>query len=230
MHGMEVGDTTESGAPALFEKLPVFLPIAERRSNFLPFYKQLIALGKAHPALQEGETEWVRNGAPERVLTEGNLAASLVEMGQMDEALEHIHSALELDPDFADAHNMLGIVLARAGKLDESIAQLRQVVSLVPDSPEYHFNLSRFLAAEHHFPEAIPECDKAVELWGGNEPQSLSMHAGMCSEVGRFSDAAQTARRALALASAQNDVSLSQTLRARIAYYESQVGAVRSQP
>jgi len=68
-NGMEVGDTTESGAPALFEKLPVFWPIAERRSNFLPFYKQLIAVRKAHPALQQGETEWVRNGAPERVLT-----------------------------------------------------------------------------------------------------------------------------------------------------------------
>jgi cyclomaltodextrinase / maltogenic alpha-amylase / neopullulanase len=68
-NGMEAGDTTESGAPALFEKLPVFWPIAERRPNFLPFYKQLIAIRKAHPALQQGETEWVRNGAPERVLT-----------------------------------------------------------------------------------------------------------------------------------------------------------------
>ena len=32
-------------------------------------FKQLIAIRKAHPALQQGETEWVRNGAPERVLT-----------------------------------------------------------------------------------------------------------------------------------------------------------------
>ncbi|HLV86342.1 MAG TPA: alpha-amylase family glycosyl hydrolase [Candidatus Sulfotelmatobacter sp.] len=68
-NGMEVGDTTESGAPALFEKLPVFWPIAERRPNFLPFYKQMIALRKTHPALQQGETEWVGNAAPERVLT-----------------------------------------------------------------------------------------------------------------------------------------------------------------
>jgi cyclomaltodextrinase len=74
-NGMEVGDTTESGAPALFEKLPVFWPIAERRSNFLPFYKQLIAIRRAHPALQQGETEWVRNGAPERVLTFSRRAA-----------------------------------------------------------------------------------------------------------------------------------------------------------
>jgi hypothetical protein len=33
---MEAGDTTESGAPALFEKLPVFWQISERRPNFPP--------------------------------------------------------------------------------------------------------------------------------------------------------------------------------------------------
>ncbi len=68
-NGMEVGDTTESTAPALFENLKVFWGIGEKRSNFLPFYKQLIALRRAHPALQQGETEWVQNGAPDRVLT-----------------------------------------------------------------------------------------------------------------------------------------------------------------
>jgi glycosidase len=68
-NGQEIGDTTESTAPALFEKLPVFWDIGERRANFLPFYKQLIALRRAHPALQQGETEWVENGAPDRILT-----------------------------------------------------------------------------------------------------------------------------------------------------------------
>jgi glycosidase len=68
-NGMEVGDTTESTAPALFEKLPVFWQIGERRSNFLPFYKQLIALRRDHPALQQGETDCIENGAPDRILT-----------------------------------------------------------------------------------------------------------------------------------------------------------------
>jgi len=68
-NGEEVGDTAESTAPALFEDLKIFWGIGERRSNYLPFYKQLIALRRGHPALQQGETEWVQNGAPERVLT-----------------------------------------------------------------------------------------------------------------------------------------------------------------
>ena len=161
---------------------------------------------------------------PKDVLTEGNLAASLLESGQTDEAIAHIQKALELDPDFADAHNMMGIILGRAGNLDEAVAQLQKAVALVPDFPEYHFNLGRVLAARHSFAEAIPEFEKAVALWGGNEPQSLKILAAVYAEVGRFADAAATARKALAASSTQNDGALSQELRARIAYYESQEG------
>lgn len=200
-------------------------------SNSAAFASLSIALtrtGNVQEAITAAKQALALN--PKDVATEGNLAASLLEIGQTDEAIEHIHTALELDPDFADGHNMLGIVLARAGTLDEGIEHLRRAVSLVPESPEYHFNFCRLLAAAHRFPEAAPQCEKAVELWGGNEPQSLTMLAAMYSEVGRFGDAAEAARRALALPSAQNDVNLSQKLRARIAYYESEVGAARKQP
>jgi Flp pilus assembly protein TadD len=167
---------------------------------------------------------------PKDVLTEGNLAASLLESGQTDEAVDHIRKALELDPEFPDAHNMLGIVLARAGKLDDAVAHLQKAVSLTPDSLEYRFNLGRVLAARHSFAEALPQFERAVELSGGKEPQSLEMLAAMYSEVGRFSEAAQAARRALAVTTSQNDVALSQELRARVAYYESQPDAVATKP
>ena len=68
-NGMESGDTTESGAPALFEKLPIFWSIEERRPEFRKFYTELIALRRSNPALQQGSTEWLANAAPDRVLT-----------------------------------------------------------------------------------------------------------------------------------------------------------------
>jgi len=68
-NGMEVGDTTESGAPALFERLPVFWPIAERRPDFVRLYPALIALRRAHAALRQGELLWLSNGDESRVLT-----------------------------------------------------------------------------------------------------------------------------------------------------------------
>jgi cyclomaltodextrinase len=68
-NGMEVGDTTESGAPALFEKLPIFWPIAERRPEFPRFYKQIMALRRSSAALRRGSQEWLRNSDESRVLT-----------------------------------------------------------------------------------------------------------------------------------------------------------------
>jgi glycosidase len=68
-NGMEVGDTTESGAPALFEKLPVFWQIGERRQEFPRFYKQIIALRRQYAALRQGTTEWLKNSDEARIVT-----------------------------------------------------------------------------------------------------------------------------------------------------------------
>ncbi len=67
-NGQEVGDSSESGAPALFERVPIFWGSAEMRPQFRPFYEKLIALRKAHPALQQGSVEWVDGEDAERVL------------------------------------------------------------------------------------------------------------------------------------------------------------------
>ena len=68
-NGMEAGDTTESGAPALFERLPIFWPIAQRRPEFPRFYKQMIALRRSSNALRRGAVEWLSNSDESRVLT-----------------------------------------------------------------------------------------------------------------------------------------------------------------
>ena len=68
-NGMEVGDVTESGGPALFEPLKVLWQISERRPEFPRFYKEMIALRHAHPALQQGDTEWLENSDAGRILS-----------------------------------------------------------------------------------------------------------------------------------------------------------------
>lgn len=68
-NGMEVGDTTESGDPALFYRLPVFWPIEKRRPEFPRFYRQMIALRQSHTALTRGVLAWLRNSDESRVVT-----------------------------------------------------------------------------------------------------------------------------------------------------------------
>jgi cyclomaltodextrinase len=68
-NGMEAGDTTESGAPALFEKLPIFWPFAERRPEFPRFYQRMFALRRTSNALRRGALEWLRNSDESRVVS-----------------------------------------------------------------------------------------------------------------------------------------------------------------
>jgi len=68
-NGMEVGDTTESGYPALFEKMPIFWDIAVRRPEFPRFYKSMIELRKNSVALRRGDLRWLKNSDENRVVT-----------------------------------------------------------------------------------------------------------------------------------------------------------------
>ena len=68
-NGMEAGDTTESGSPALFEKLPIYWEFATRRPEFPRFYEEMIALRKNSVALRRGDLEWLKNSDEARILT-----------------------------------------------------------------------------------------------------------------------------------------------------------------
>ena len=68
-NGMEAGDTAESTAPALFEKLPVFWQNAEVRPEFPTVFRQLIAMRRAHAALRDGEVQWLHNSDESRVVS-----------------------------------------------------------------------------------------------------------------------------------------------------------------
>ncbi len=67
-NGMEVGDASESGDPALFEKVPIFWA-PKQRESFRGSYGRLIALRHAHPALNGGSVAWLENSAPQNVVS-----------------------------------------------------------------------------------------------------------------------------------------------------------------
>jgi len=75
------------------------------------------------------------------------------------------------------------------------------------------------LAAQGKFEQAIPHFEQSVKLSGGREAIVLSLLAGVYGEVGRFEEAASTARRALAVTPPGETGSL-ETLKTRIVQYE----------
>ena len=67
-NGMEVGDATESGDPALFDKLNIFWHPKER-PPLRNTYRDLIQLRKQYAALRTDGVNWLRNSDETRLVT-----------------------------------------------------------------------------------------------------------------------------------------------------------------
>lgn len=68
-NGMEVGDSTQSRAPTLFEPQKISWAAGEWHPEYLKFYQAMAGLRKAHPALQQGATAWLHNSDEQHILT-----------------------------------------------------------------------------------------------------------------------------------------------------------------
>ena len=68
-------------------------------------------------------------------------------LGRIQEAIAHYEQALRIKPDYAEAHNNLGIALAQTGKIEDAIGQYEQALRIKPDYAEAHYNLGNALAA-----------------------------------------------------------------------------------
>ena len=67
-NGMEVGDATESGDPAMFEKVPVFWHPGGR-PPLRDIYRDLIKLRQKNPAFCNDDVVWLTNSAPAEVVS-----------------------------------------------------------------------------------------------------------------------------------------------------------------
>jgi glycosidase len=67
-NGMEVGDATESGDPALFDKLTICWHPKERPA-LRSIYQQLIKLRKEHPAFRTEQVKWVANSDDTKLIS-----------------------------------------------------------------------------------------------------------------------------------------------------------------
>ena len=72
---------------------------------------------------------------PQNQTANRNLAAMLVQRIHYDEALPYARRAVELSPNHALAHDLLGVVLTFQSKPTEAFAEFEQAVQLNPRDP-----------------------------------------------------------------------------------------------
>ena len=83
---------------------------------------------------------------------------ALKDQGRLDEAVAAYRRALELKPDFAEAHNNLGGVLRCQGSFEAAVACYRRAVQLRPGYAEAHHNLAIALQDQGKPDEAAAAC------------------------------------------------------------------------
>ena len=123
----------------------------------------------------------------------------------MDEAITHDLRALQINPDFADAHNNLANALLQKGNVTEAIAHYRKALQFKPDFAGAQNNLAWLLATSPQASlrdgsQALSLAQQANQLTGDGNPIILATLAAACAETGRFSQAVEIAQRALQLA------------------------------
>ncbi|MDT7604559.1 MAG: hypothetical protein QOF61_2556, partial [Acidobacteriota bacterium] len=70
-----------------------------------------------------------------------NLGLSYVALNKQQEATDAFKKALEIKPDYAEAHYNLGLIYARADQYPEAVAEFRQAIKTKPDYAEARYAL-----------------------------------------------------------------------------------------
>jgi tetratricopeptide (TPR) repeat protein len=105
------------------------------------------------------------------------LGWSLSHIGRIDEAIAQCKIAIEIDPDFGNPYNDIGVYLIDLGRTDEAIPWLRKAIS----ARRYccyqfpHYNLGRIFLAQGKIEEARRSFERALEY----DPEYLPAIMGL---------------------------------------------------
>jgi tetratricopeptide (TPR) repeat protein len=144
--------------------------------------------------------------------------------GRVDEAIINLEKALEVDSNYAAAHASLGKALYQKGRLKEAIAHFEKSVQLLPRVASVHNNLAWMLAAcsdpsLRNGPKAVGLAQRANKLSNGTNPLILRSLAAAYAENGQFSQAIETAQRALKFSSKEAQPDLTEAIQKELKIY-----------
>jgi tetratricopeptide (TPR) repeat protein len=165
---------------------------------------------------------------PGNAETHNNLAYALLQNGEVEASMAQSKEALKIQPDYAIARKNLGAALYQIGQVDEAIIQFQRALTIQPNLVEAQSDLAHIAWVLATSPDpSVRNGTKAVELAGqtdrlsgGRNPAMAATLAAAYAEAGRFAEAITTARRALQLATGQNNATLAAALEAELKLYQ----------
>jgi Flp pilus assembly protein TadD len=162
---------------------------------------------------------------PDFAEAHNNLGTALRQKGRVDEAISHYQKALQIMPDNESVHVNLANAFLQKGGVDQAIVHFQNALQIEPADMEVQNNLAWLLAtcaqsSLRNGDKAVQLARQANELAGGKNPVILGTLAAAFAEAGRFSEAVETAQRALRLAGAQSNTGLAGALQSEMKLYQ----------
>jgi Tfp pilus assembly protein PilF len=84
--------------------------------------------------------------------------------GKIEEAIRECEIAIQVDPDFGNPYNDIGVYMMERGEYDEAIPWLLKAIEAKRYEPRHypHINLARLYSRKGQVQEAIAEIRKAL--------------------------------------------------------------------
>ena len=115
---------------------------------------------------RDSETLWSRVLSVDSTSSIAQIAMGdlLIAQGRAAEAAEHYGRGVELDPDYAEGHNNLGVALAREGRFADAIAHYKAAVALDSTYADAYNNWGIALSREGDQAGAMERYARAIAL------------------------------------------------------------------
>jgi Tfp pilus assembly protein PilF len=98
--------------------------------------------------------------------------------GRVDDAIRECETAIDIDPDFGNPYNDIGVYLIEKGEYDEAIPWLEKAMAAKRYEPRHypHMNMGRVLVKKGRLEEAVRELKKALAIEPDYTPARVELH------------------------------------------------------
>jgi len=133
------------------------------------------------------------NDARRRARIRLELAATYLQNGQTNVALEEIRQALALDSNYPDAYHLRGLVFLEMEDMERAERDIRRAYNMNPNDPDILHNYGWLECQNKRYDEAQKWFTKALTTYGYTTPEKTYLSQGICQQRAGQLEAAEKA-------------------------------------
>lgn len=134
---------------------------------------------------------------PAGAIKEFQRSEKAVRSGNFQSAAEHLRKAIQIDPDFIQAHNNLGASYLQLSEYESAVSEFQRAIALDPGVQETHRNLGLGLFLLHRYVEAEIAARRALQLDPQRSNARYTLGRILAAEGNGSAEAEQLLRQSL---------------------------------